>query len=142
MENPDFISRYRDTLNEVIKESEIFLEKWIISICSGVLAISTAIIPFCVEKNEMSNEYLIIISWLSILIGLVVCLVSHHITKYSAQNIVKHLDNMNNEGDIDCINYKIIRRNKIIDSLNIFCIFLIVLSLVFLGTFVYINFII
>lgn len=142
MESSDIISQYIDTLNGIIKESEIFLEKWIINICSGVLAISTAIIPLCIEEKEMSNEYLLIISWLSILIGLVVCLVSHHITKYSAQNIVKCLDNINNEGNVDYINYKIIRRNKVIDGLNIFCICLIVLSLVFLGIFVYINLII
>lgn len=138
----EILSQYRDILNGIVKESERFLEKWIMNICSGVLAISTAIIPLCLGENKITHSILLISSWIFLVVGLVVCLISHFVAKYAAQNIISYLDDVHREKDIDCINCKIIRRNKFIDSLNILCVVLVLLGLVILCAFMYINFII
>lgn len=141
MSQYDVVSQYWDKLYNVIKESEIFLEKWIMQICSGMLALSVAILPFCIRDSGLECLPMLIISWLILLSGLVISLISHFVSKYNSQEIIDYIDSHDDYENVDIskVKCKIVRCNNLINSLNVACVVLIFVGIILFGSFLYIN---
>lgn len=124
----------RENLLEALEKSEDDFERKITYISAGSLALSITFIEKIVALDHAEKIWFLIIGWALLILTLLVNLLSHYYSKVLTRQTIYDLDN-----NVADISQKIVARNKKIDSINVCCIFTLIIGLALFVIFVSLN---
>ncbi len=122
---------YYEVLSKAYHESSVQFDKQILFISSGVFGLSFTFIKDIVKLDKAEYQWILMLSWILFIAVILMSLVSHYTSK---QAINKQMESLENGDDNQANSI-----NKITVILNIAMIIAIVLGLITLISFVFIN---